>query len=143
MTVPPAQAAGPPTLVAGPPADDLGRPTGVIPAIAADEPRAVGTSGASAPVPVATAGTTTPARVAPTRTRIGPRPQGLNAIFIEFKGRRWFSEGRPVPRDAQRLLQIGDLRGFPVYVEREAPEARLYVATTADGSMVAPYSRKR
>ena len=146
----PAQAGGPPSLVAGPPSDALGQPRAPIPAVAsqatemdtrpalpATSPstgaRVVGNSGrAAAQVPDV-----------PTHTRIGPRPEGLNAVYVNFRDRRWFSEESVVELDRARMIQVGDHFGFPVYVDRETPEQRIYVATAIGGSLVAAYSDKR
>jgi hypothetical protein len=92
-------------------------------------------------VPVGTAGRAIVA-APPSHTRIGPRPQGINAVFVEFKGRRWFADGRAVTLDTARMLQIGEHRGFAVYADRDAPEARMYIATVIGGSLVTPYSRR-
>ena len=144
-TVTAPQAAGPPALTAGPPADAVGQPRAPIPATAASpEPLPAGTTAAAAtvPAPVGTAGrTTTTSR--PTRTRIGPRPEGLNAIFVEFRDRRWYGDGQPIPLDRSRMIEIGAIRGFPVFVDRSAPEQRIYVATASGGSLVAPYAERK
>jgi hypothetical protein len=141
-TVPPPQAAGPPTMVAGPPADAYGQPRAPIPAISSPTaPGTVATGGAVAaqPPPVGYASPqATPA--APTHTRIGPRPQGINAVFIEFRDRRWYGEGQPVPLDRSRMIEVGELRGFPVFADRDEPEKRIYISTTIGSTIVAPYS---
>ena len=143
-TTVPLMQAGPPTLVAGPPSDETGQPRGVIPSTAPrDNTRPVGTTGTMTieePAPVGTSGRTIVSP--PTRTRIGTRPQGINAVFVEYKGHRWFSDGRAVPVDLARMVEIGEHRGFLVYADREKPEARLYIATVAGGQTVAPYARR-
>jgi hypothetical protein len=142
-TTVPLMQSGPPTLIAGPPADELGRPGGVIPSTAPrDNTRPVGTSGTviEEPLPVGTSGRV----IAPTpmRTRIGPRPSGLNAVFVEYKGRRWYADGRAVAVDPARMLEIGVHHGFTVYADREKPEARLYIATVIGGATATPYVRR-
>ena len=139
----PAQAAGAPSLTAGAPADALGQPRAPLPPVAAGaEPpfaapaspsRAVGNSGRTVQADP----------YVPTHTRIGPPPEGLNAIFVSFRDRRWFSEGSTVELDRARMIQMGDHFGFPVFVERDAPEQRIYVATTRGGTLVAAYAEKR
>jgi hypothetical protein len=141
-------AAGPPTLVAGPPSDVTGQPRGPIPAIAsppvAPSRSAAGTAGRGAAAPSqADAPASTPPAPVPTHTRIGPRPLGLNAIFIQYRDRRWFNEGPAVELDRTRMKQVGDYRGFPVFVDRDTPEGLIYIATTVDGTLVAPYSERK
>lgn len=143
MAVSPSQAAGPPTLVAGAPSDPLGQPRGAIPALAPTEASMVtGTSGLvpAAPSAIGAAGR---AAVRPTRTQIGPRPQGINAVFVEFRDRRWYGEGQPVALDRARMIEIGNVRGFPVFVDRDEPEKRIYIAAAIGGSMVAPYAERK
>jgi hypothetical protein len=75
------------------------------------------------------------------------RPEGINGVFVEYDGRRWFSSGPAVRLDATRFTRIGDYRGFAVYAEREAaspgPLATIYisVAKSATG-LIAPYSQR-
>ena len=138
-------AAGPPTLVAGPPSDVTGQPRAPIPAIAsspvASSRSAAGTAGRGAAAP-AQADAPAPAPV-PTHTRIGPRPLGLNAIFIQYRDRRWYNEGPAIELDRARMTEVGDYRGFPVFVDRDTPERLIYIATTTDGTLVAPYSERK
>jgi hypothetical protein len=141
-TMPMSQAGGPPTMVAGPQADAYGQPRAPIPAISTPTaPGSVATGGAVAaqPPPVGEAGPQA-APAGPTHTRIGPRPQGINAVFIEFRDRRWYGEGQPVPLDRSRMIEVGELRGFPVYADRDEPEKRIYISTIIGSSIVAPYS---
>lgn len=141
-TLPSPQAAGPPTMVAGPPADAYGQPRAPIPAISTPTaPGTVATGGAVAaqPPPVGYAGPPAPP-AGPTHTRIGPRPQGINAVFIEFKDRRWYGEGQPVPLDRSRMIEVGELGGFPVFADRDEPEKRIYISTTIGSTTVAPYA---
>jgi hypothetical protein len=125
---------------------------------AAGAPTGLGTTGE--PVPVAITGTAPAERVTPTvpaapapvgtagrsaasHTRIGPRPRGINAVFVEYRDRRWFAAGAPIPLDAATMLQVGEHRGFPVFVDRAAPESRIYIPVTRGGAMVLPYTRSR
>ena len=143
-TVSPAQAAGPPTLVAGAPSDATGQPRAPIPAVA---PGAAGTASFGAPPAsgpgraVATSGQ--PTSEVPSHTRIGPRPEGLNAVYVTFRDRRWFSEESAVELDTTRMVRVGDHFGFPVYADRDAPEERIYIATKIGGSLLVSYSEKR
>ena len=138
------QAAGPPSLVAGAPADETGQARAPIPAIASqpapafvDTPRNVRTT-------VATSGQDDATAPVPMHTRIGPTPLGLNGVFVQYRDRRWFSEGQAVELDRARMIEVGEYFGFPVYVDRDAPEQRIYIAVAKVGaSVVAPYSERK
>ena len=141
------QAAGSPSLVAGAPADEMGLPRAPIPAVAS-QPAPASSETARNPVPtratVATSGQEDATSAVPTHTRIGPTPQGLNGVFIQYRDRRWFSEGQAVELDRARMIEVGEYFGFPVYVDREAPEQRIYVAVAKAGaSVVAPYAQRK
>lgn len=104
------------------------------------------TLGAPPPAPVGTAGrdlATPPPASAPT----GPlstalRPQGLNGVFINYDSRRWFSSGPAVEFSSSRFVRIGDHEGFSVYTE-PGKTGTIYVAATAGGELLAPYSVRR
>jgi hypothetical protein len=70
------------------------------------------------------------------------KPEGLNAVYIEYAGRIWFNSGRAISIDPG-LRRIGDYRGFPVYA-RESEVRTIYipVAQSAD-ALLAPYSAGR
>ncbi|HEU4925759.1 MAG TPA: hypothetical protein VFT24_01845 [Vicinamibacterales bacterium] len=94
-----------------------------IPAVG---PAAVGTSGRDAPArPVTT--------VLP--------PTGLNAIWVEFNGQRWYGSGESIAYDAARLNQIGSYHGWTVYALKTDPDARTIYIPSIPGRL-APYSRK-
>lgn len=137
--VPLYQALGPVTHTAGPTTDDYGLPRGVIPAVPPTGTAAAGTVGSPA-APTAPAQPVS-APPAPMHTRIGPAPQGINAVFVWFKDHRWIGEGRTVVLDRARMIEVGDLGGFPVFVERETPEQRIFVATATGASLLAEYRR--
>ncbi|MEO6213209.1 MAG: hypothetical protein ABIP65_06240 [Vicinamibacterales bacterium] len=89
--------------------------------------------------PVGTAG-----RVGvPSRTKIGEKPRGVNAIFVSFQNRRWYSEGPAVALDEGHMIRIGELRGFSVFSDLASRGSRIYVQVAAGGSMVAPYADRR
>ena len=140
------QAAGPPSMVAGAPADEMGLPRAPIPAVASqpapgfvEAPRNVRTSAT-----IATSGQDEATAPVPTHTRIGPTPQGLNGVFVQYRDRRWFSEGQAVELDRARMIEVGEYFGFPVFVDRDAPEQRIYIAVAKSGaSFVAPYSERK
>ena len=138
------QAAGPPTMVAGAPADETGQPRAPIPAVASEQRPAAYVETPRSPAATATSGQEDVTSAVPTHTRIGPPPLGLNGVFVQYKDRRWFSEDTPLELDSTRMIQVGEYFGFPVYVDREAPEQRIYIATAKTGSsVVVPYSQRK
>lgn len=104
--------------------------------------QAVGTAGTTAPSigsgPVGAAGRA--ARPRPMHTRIGGRPSGINAVYVEFNGSRWLSSGRSEEIDPQRLERIGDYNGFDVWAERGSRDT-IYLAVTPGATVAVPYSR--
>ena len=135
------QAAGPPTLVAGPAADYAGLPRMPIPAIAPrSTPPGIGTTGAQ---PATAVGEDVSAAAVPRHTRIGPPPQGINAIFVTFRDRRWYNEGPAIDLDRARMVEIGDYRGFAVFADRDTPEQRIYITSAIGGSLVSPYTERK
>jgi hypothetical protein len=74
------------------------------------------------------------------RAEIGsvPRPKGINGVWVEFDGRRWFSVGKAILLN-QEFKQAGSVHNFPVYRRTSEPD-RIYVPTS-DG-MVAPYAQR-
>jgi hypothetical protein len=75
-----------------------------------------------------------------------PPPVRRNAptifeIWIPFDGARWYNAGAAVPYTADRFVQIGDYRGFPVYRDKKGPRTEIFVPTVSGGP-VAPYKRK-
>lgn len=113
--------------------------------VASPGPVAVGTSGApaappvTAPRAVGTAGRSVPR---PLHTRIGTRPTGLNAIFMQFDNARWFSSGRSEELDTTRMERVGDYNGFDVWAAI-GDRSRIYLPVTKGGTLVVPYSRKQ
>jgi hypothetical protein len=132
-------------------------------------PQAVGTSGfmygaldrargiqqASAEEPVSALGRAVPepsgtmGRVAPLAPgtpaggagtlRTAQRPVGLNGVFIQFEGARWFAAGPAVEPSPGRFARAGEHRGFPVYRQEGDPDA-IYVAHVAGApGLLVPY----
>jgi hypothetical protein len=133
------QAQGPPTNVAGsiastrPPVGMLG-PFEVPPSFGRSE---------TAPLPsepiAASAYEPTPSR----RRLSAEKPEGLNGVYVEFQGKRWFSSGPAVPLDIAQVNKIGEYRDFPVYADRRNPDTiYISVAESATG-LVAPYTVRR
>jgi hypothetical protein len=122
------QAAGPP---------DLG-------AFHADSYGATDDRASSQPAMAATRGTSTVVSrpVGPLTTAL--KPTGLNAFYIEYQGRRWFSNGPAVVLDPAAYTRAGEYHGFPVYVTRDPQAEAIYVAVTQDGSgLLTPYSARK
>jgi hypothetical protein len=71
------------------------------------------------------------------------KPQGLNGIFIEYGGRRWFSDGPAVRLDPARFTQIGTYRGVAVYRERDDTNTVFVAVAAAVETLLAPYSTRR
>lgn len=111
-----------PGLVARPPEPVV--ESAPIPAVG---PATVGTSGASAPArPV---------------TTILP-PTGLNAIWVEFNGQRWYASGQhSIAYDAARLNVVGSYHGWTVYALKGDRETRTIYIPSIPGRL-APYTRK-
>ena len=80
---------------------------------------------AEAPVAIGTAGREPEGPVRPVTTVLPPT--GLNGIWIEFDGRRWYAEGRSIAYDAARLNEVGRYHGFTVYAPREGAADTIYV----------------
>jgi hypothetical protein len=69
------------------------------------------------------------------------KPTGLNGIYIEFGGRKWFSSGPAVELDVRRFVVIGRYGAFPVYAERDGTRDTIYVPSAASApTLLAPYS---
>jgi hypothetical protein len=65
-----------------------------------------------------------------------------NGVWLEFEGKRWYSDGAAVPFSSDRFEQIGDYSGFPVYRDRMSPSPdQLWVPVVKDGAL-APYVKK-
>ena len=123
------QAAAPPTFA---PAYDvvmLESNASITPA-----PAAVGTSGRSVPAPAARA-----SAAASPRTSTLRKPTGVNGIWINFDGRRWFSGGKAIDYDAATLSQIGTYHGWSVYT-RNGDSSTIYIPSTP--GRLTPYKTK-
>jgi len=89
-------------------------------------PQAVGTSGA-----------TVPRR--PTHVSIGGKPQGANAMFIEFEGRRWYPAGPARTIDLSGRVRVGAYFDFDVFAVR-GQSGEIYVPSAHGGSAVVRYT---
>jgi hypothetical protein len=72
------------------------------------------------------------------------KPTGLNAFYIEYQGRRWFSSGPAVALDPSTFTRTGEYHGFPVYVARDQQADAIYVAVSHDATgLLTPYSARK
>jgi hypothetical protein len=62
-------------------------------------------------------------------------------IWVPYDGARWVSAGPAVPYTAERFVQVGEHRGFPVYQERTGGGDQIYIPSVAGGP-VAPYKKE-
>ena len=138
---------GSPTeATAGQPLQAAAPPTGVAPEMTG---RPV-TASTIQPVPAlppgrTVAGTTgrLPVQTAPARTRVQTvqRPVGLNSVFIQFQGARWYAAGPAVEFSADKFTRIGEHRGFTVFQEKGKP-GFIYLSLLNSGGLVAPYKTR-
>ena len=127
------QAAAPPTgtpvrgfAVAAASAPAPPAPVASVPVEAAPE---VGTSGRMAVQPA----------VARTRVQTVQRPVGINSVFVQFQGARWYAAGPAVEFSADRFTQVGEHGGFPVY-QQKGQAGVIYLSLLRDGAgLIAPY----
>lgn len=102
----------------------------VPPAGMQEAPRALGTAGRL------------PSSPRQAHTRIGGRPQGTNAIFIELHDSRWYPMGPAEPIDASRMVRIDDYMGFGVWTDRVGSSV-IYIPVIRGGILAVPYTRTR
>jgi hypothetical protein len=77
--------------------------------------------------------------VRPPRFTTAARPSGIEALFVEYEGERWFSAGRAIELASARLSRVGEYHGYDVYAEPGLPHT-IFVATLAGPSvLVTPY----
>jgi len=125
-----AQAAAPPTLMGSAERPDS-RATAAVASVGSPggEPLATSTSG--------------PGPSRPSRVRVGSTPRGVNAIFIDLGGKRWYSAGAAVAVDPSTMTRVGEHHGFVVFADNTSPSTRIYVQVADGGSTAAPYSTSR
>lgn len=127
------------------PAIPLARPIAGIEAVVEDRyPRPVPTYG-FAPVVPTDEGAMLPAPgfVGPVQEgefRSAAKPQGLNGVYIEFDGQRWFNNGSAIPLDTANFSSVGTYRGSPVFM-KSGDRTTIYVPVAESvNSLVTPYS---
>ncbi len=85
---------------------------------------------------------TPPGPPAPTHAQSIPPPAGNQGVWLEYDGRRWYSDGEADVFDPSRFTPIGDYHGFTVYRDARAAEPnRIWVEVVKDGP-VAPYAAR-
>ncbi len=79
-----------------------------------------------------------------TRPRLtAARPQGLNAVFVEYASQRWYSAGQAVPFDAARFERVGSYHDLPVYGLAARPGTIFVPVSREASALVVPYSLAR
>ena len=96
-----------------------------------------------APRPVGTTGVITssipPAPGRPVRRANTPT---IFQVWVPFDGARWYSAGTAVSYSADRFVQVGEYRGFPVYRDRNGSRDEIFIPSVTEGP-VAPYKKNR
>jgi hypothetical protein len=98
----PAMIAAPVVIVTSPPA-------AMVDTVPSAAPMAVGTSGRSAAAA---------ATAAPAITTVIP-PTGVNGIWIEYDGRRWYAAKRSIAYNPSILNEVGTYHGWTVYAPKD------------------------
>jgi hypothetical protein len=63
-------------------------------------------------------------------------PAGLNGIWVNYDGRRWFLAGKAIDYDSSTLAEVGMYHGWRVYTRNGDPTT-IYIPTTP--GRLAPY----
>jgi hypothetical protein len=74
--------------------------------------------------PMAAAGTT--GRVVPRTVATLVPPTGVNGIWVNYDGRRWFSAGKAIDYDPAALTEVGRYQGWSVYM-RHGDRSTIYI----------------
>ncbi len=69
------------------------------------------------------------------------RPEGLNAVYIQFDDHRYFSSGPPVLLGRDGFGRVGEYQGLPVYAREQDPRP-VYVPVQRDAELLARYTRR-
>jgi hypothetical protein len=72
--------------------------------------------------------------------RAGARPRGLNSVWVDFEGRRWFAGEPAQVFDASKFAERGSYQGFPVYVRR-GESGVIYIPAVP--GLVTPYKLRK
>jgi hypothetical protein len=65
-------------------------------------------------------------------------PAGVNGIWVNYDGHRWFLAGKAIEYDAAALAEVGTYHGWSVY-SRKGDRSTIYIPTTP--GRLAPYAR--
>jgi len=96
----------------------------------------------SAPPTAGTSGRVAQTPTARTRVQTVQRPVGINAVFIQFQGARWYAAGPAVELSADRFTRIGEHRGFTVY-EEKGKAGTIYLSLLNGGAgLITPYKTR-
>jgi hypothetical protein len=96
--------------------------------------QAVGTTGRVTPAPTSSRSLELPGRI---DSAIPPR--GVNGIWVNYNGARWFQAGTAVAGDRTDLTPAGEYRGFTVF-QRGGDTSTIYIESTP--GRFAPYKRR-
>lgn len=67
------------------------------------------------------------------------RPEGVNGVYVEYGGLRYFADGPSVGFNPARFTRVGEYHGFPVY-QQKGREKTLYLpATKGAEQTLVPY----
>jgi hypothetical protein len=103
-----------------------------------------GTAGSSVPrVASDSTSTVLPPRLRASRTLIisaVPPSAGVNGVWVDFNGARWFSSGSAVSFSPDRFQPMGEYNGFPVYREKTGGDDEIWVSVVKDGPL-APFKK--
>jgi len=72
--------------------------------------------------------------------RTAARPRGLNGIWVDFEGRRWFASGSAQVFDSAKFAERGLYHGFPVYARR-GESGSIYIPSVP--GFVTPYKQRK
>jgi hypothetical protein len=72
--------------------------------------------------------------------RTGARPRGLNSVWVDFEGRRWFAGERAEVFDPSKFSERGSYQGFAVYV-RKGESGVIYIPAVP--GLVTPYKLRK
>jgi hypothetical protein len=64
---------------------------------------------------------------------------GLNAVFVDHDGSRWFASGKVVPFDSRRFQPAGDYHGFTVFAEAGRPDTIYIPVVDGPPGLMTPY----
>ena len=104
------------------------------------EERVVGTTGSIVPAGVGS-GNAIPHPPRSVMETIQRPRHGMNGVWLDFVGVRWYNSGVSASYSADRFSKVGEYRGFPVYVETAGNKDTIWVQVTKGGPL-APYSQR-